>query len=632
MKNKTKSSARKSITAILFVAVMIASVLVIVPTAIAAPDDYYMYGDWNLGAPGNDYLTGINGYVDTTGIIGWGDPGDGYIIFTGSSASYYGAHIAYIYKVETAGDPNMHPDNPEANGSIANRTFTLVGSPYNIGTYASGHDNAFYVDDTGIYYGTANNPYYGNPGWGTVMGGGIFRWDFDWTNKTCVVPTPAPAGTQTLARNPNTGDWWVGLGNRQLYKWDGSSWVYQFTHPNLAGDHHDGMEIIGDSLFISDMTSDVIIQYRLDASGNVIDPPDTPYNTFSYTTPAYRNVEGMGYGPNKHIWISGWNSYTIYEIGGGKLQIALEGIPDQCILAGESFETFDLDNYTTGNIDHYGYSGNVSLSVSIDAENVTTITYPTDWTGSETITFMAYNASNGVIDSDDATFTVDPVPVVGDIPNQTAPFEIFDLDNYLLAESASPVTWSASDPGGNWTVVIDGNNNVTVTAPDGAKDPVTITFTATATACGGDVSDSDDATFIPNQPPDVTDAYPSIDCLWPPNHKFVDITILGVTDPDNDTVTINITGITSDEPTASIKGAGGAGHAPDASGVGTDTASVRAERSGNEDGRVYEITFLANDGINEPVVGTVQVKVPHDQSGECVSIDSGQNYDATKIN
>jgi hypothetical protein len=134
-----------------------------------------------------------------------------------------------------------------------------------------------------------------------------------------------------------------------------------------------------------------------------------------------------------------------------------------------------------------------------------------------------------------------------------------------------------------------------------------------------------------NQPPNVDDAYPSIDCLWPPNHKFVDITIEGVTDPDGDVVTITVTGITSDEPTASIEGAGGAEHAPDADGVGTDTASLRAERSGNEDGRVYEITFVASDGIAK-TAGSVLVKVPHDQSGDCVSIDSGQNYDATEIN
>lgn len=254
----------------------------------ALADDYYCYGDWNLGASGNDYLTGINGYIDTNGSIE-GIPGAEYIFFT-SGPSYQGHHTAYVYRVDTAGDPNMHPSNPEATGPVAPRTFTLVSTHY-MGYYASGHDNAFYIDATGIYYGAANNGRYGVPGWGAMMGGGIFHWDFNWNLLGCVVPTSAPGGTQTLARNPSTGDWWVGTGNRRLYKWDGSSWVYQFTHPNLAGSHHDGMEIIGNSLFISDMTSDVIIQYRLDVVGNVIDPPATPYNTFSYTTPAYRNVD-----------------------------------------------------------------------------------------------------------------------------------------------------------------------------------------------------------------------------------------------------------------------------------------------------------------------------------------------------
>ena len=52
---------------------------------------------------------------------------------------------------------------------------------------------------------------------------------------------------------------------------------------------------------------------------------------------------------------------------------------------------------------------------------------------------------------------------------------------------------------------------------------------------------------------------------------------------------------------------------------------------GPGDGRVYEITFLASDGIAE-TEGSVFVKVPHDQSGDCVSIDSGQIYDATEVN
>jgi len=136
-----------------------------------------------------------------------------------------------------------------------------------------------------------------------------------------------------------------------------------------------------------------------------------------------------------------------------------------------------------------------------------------------------------------------------------------------------------------------------------------------------------------NEPPDCTGAYANPGCLWPPNHKFVDISIMGVTDPDGDPVTITITGITSDEPTATDKGSGGAKHAPDAMGVGTDTASVRAERSGRGDGRVYVISFRATDDSGNECNGTVMVNVPHDQSDKsCPTGNSGQQYDATQIN
>jgi large repetitive protein len=140
-------------------------------------------------------------------------------------------------------------------------------------------------------------------------------------------------------------------------------------------------------------------------------------------------------------------------------------------------------------------------------------------------------------------------------------------------------------------------------------------------------------TISPNLPPDCSNAYADPGCLWPPNHKFIDITIEGVEDPDSDPVTITIDAITSDEATASEKGAGGKKHAPDASGIGTDTASVRAERSGKADGRVYVIHFTASDGRGGECEGSVKVNVPHDQSSrDCPAIDSGQNYDATSTN
>ena len=112
------------------------------------------------------------------------------------------------------------------------------------------------------------------------------------------------------------------------------------------------------------------------------------------------------------------------------------------------------------------------------------------------------------------------------------------------------------------------------------------------------------------------------------------VNILGVTDPDGDPVTITVTGITSDEPTATDKGSGGAAHAPDAAGVGTDTALLRAERSGRGgNGRVYEIIFTAFDGMGGECQGRVTVNVPHNRSGgSCDSVDDGQDYDATQIN
>lgn len=111
-----------------------------------------------------------------------------------------------------------------------------------------------------------------------------------------------------------------------------------------------------------------------------------------------------------------------------------------------------------------------------------------------------------------------------------------------------------------------------------------------------------------NSPPDISNAYPNPEYLWPPNHKFIDVTVEGVSDPDGDEVTIVILSIASNEPADS--------HEPDWYGVGSDTASLRAERSGCGDGRVYTITFLASDGKGGEAIGSVNVYVPHSNNGQ----------------
>jgi hypothetical protein len=127
----------------------------------------------------------------------------------------------------------------------------------------------------------------------------------------------------------------------------------------------------------------------------------------------------------------------------------------------------------------------------------------------------------------------------------------------------------------------------------------------------------------PNTDPVCTDASPSINSLWPPNHVMNDITISDVTDPDGDTVTITIDGITQDEPTPGPDEK----HSPDGDGVGTDTAEIRAERDGSGDGRVYEVSFTADDGNGGTCTGSVTVGVPHDKKD--TAVDSGQSFDST---
>ena len=113
---------------------------------------------------------------------------------------------------------------------------------------------------------------------------------------------------------------------------------------------------------------------------------------------------------------------------------------------------------------------------------------------------------------------------------------------------------------------------------------------------------------VPNVPPDCDNAGPSQDILWPPNHKFHSINVVGVTDADGDTVIINIDSISQDEP---VNGKGDGNTSPDGQGVGTDTAEVRAERSGTKkapgDGRVYHISFTASDGNGGSCSGEVTV-------------------------
>lgn len=128
-----------------------------------------------------------------------------------------------------------------------------------------------------------------------------------------------------------------------------------------------------------------------------------------------------------------------------------------------------------------------------------------------------------------------------------------------------------------------------------------------------------------NQPPDCTQAGPTISSIWPANHKLVDVGVFGVTDPDDDEVTLKVTGITQDEP---VNGLGDGDMSPDGFGVGFDKAEVRAERSGTGNGRVYAVSFSADDGNGGICTGSVNVRVPRDRNKRSAAVNDGQNYNS----
>jgi len=123
--------------------------------------------------------------------------------------------------------------------------------------------------------------------------------------------------------------------------------------------------------------------------------------------------------------------------------------------------------------------------------------------------------------------------------------------------------------------------------------------------------------FAPaNRPPDCSHASPTVATLWPPNHRMVEVSILGLSDPEGGAVFTTIDQIRQDEPA----GGPGDGYAcPDGQGIGADLAAVRAERGSPGNGRVYVVSFTASDMEGGTCTGSVEVCVPDHRDGSCVA-------------
>lgn len=284
--------------------------MAIVPASATTSSDYVVFSQFD---PGVGYIWACGGYVEYYGVPEWGDEIQ-YIYFISGTTGY--KYKVWVTNEGSPSDPTpyidirQHPNSPYPDhvGPIEPRHFEYVSSA-NLAPYSANLDvEEFYVDSTGVYLGPNV---------------GIHKWDHDWNYLGQIGPAFGGGFTcQSLAYNAKDNIWYTGTYDRKIYQLsdtdgDGDlmdeTWQYIFTYPSYGGGHHDGMEYVGGYLWISDMTVSVIGKWQYDESTN------TWIEVGRYTYPYVHYIEGMGFGPNDHFWMTsgfpGGGGTIFYEVG-----------------------------------------------------------------------------------------------------------------------------------------------------------------------------------------------------------------------------------------------------------------------------------------------------------------------------
>jgi len=236
-----------------------------------------------------------------------------------------------VYKVmleDTDGDgklePAQHPDNVLAQGPMEKRTLKYLK------TYTAAADKApigvpwdteiFALPDRIMSNGPTPN--------GSVV---EYLFATQATNMIAVPTVPWAADPlQILGYGEQDELWYAGDAYaRRVYSFCRAkqTWVAEFAFPSLAGDHFDGLEVVVapktkvQYVYVSDMQSDFLGQYRRDDNGGWVQE-----NLFKYNDGTGADVEGMGFGALHHFWAGncGYPAgssgvHWLYEIGGGDL-------------------------------------------------------------------------------------------------------------------------------------------------------------------------------------------------------------------------------------------------------------------------------------------------------------------------
>lgn len=234
-----------------------------------------------------------------------------------------------VYKVtllDSDGDgkmePNQHPSNPKETGPIEQRQLTFVQ------TYAKAADGApTGPASTASLRALSNTEIHSL---GPTKNGGITLYDFATKATTPVVQPATTSPTFSfMGYGADEKVWYAGNESaRRVYSFHAPTkqWAVEFCYPNLAGSHMDGMDVIVSPktgvqyVYVSDMTSDFIAQYRRDDAQGWVQEA-----LFQYADTTSSALEGFGFGALKHFWAT--SGTFLYELGGGEIQEDLEPCP-----------------------------------------------------------------------------------------------------------------------------------------------------------------------------------------------------------------------------------------------------------------------------------------------------------------
>jgi len=253
---------------------------------------YYQFADLIQGS--TPFLGGydVDSFEDSIYVLGFSNAIDHYTIELLDS------------DMDGALEPNQHPDNPDATGPIEQRVLTFVETLPPFGTPSLSTSEIYALEDR-IY----------------ISGSQITEQIFGGASAVAVTAPPWNSWLSHIGYDDVRGVWYGSQENaRRVFQHDPvtNTWGIAFLYPELAGDHIDGLEVVTDPetnipyVYVSDMTSDFIGQYRLDPVTGW-----TQVNLFSYAGTAGAPLEGMGYGALYHFWATSGSS--LYEIGGGDL-------------------------------------------------------------------------------------------------------------------------------------------------------------------------------------------------------------------------------------------------------------------------------------------------------------------------